>query len=122
MTYPNGKRTHGQSPRVLAGRRRQVGAFVAALVAALTLAPAASAGAGTSFPAGFAVPTDASLGAPVLGFGAAGPASRTPVILLHGNNDTPYPTACNPFYGRIQNMADYFLARGYAPGELWGLG
>jgi pimeloyl-ACP methyl ester carboxylesterase len=96
--------------------------WIAALVAALALAPGASAGVGTSCPAGFDVPTDASLGVPVLGFGARGPIARTPVIFLHGNNDTPYPTACNPFYGRIRSVADYFLARGYAPGELWGLG
>jgi pimeloyl-ACP methyl ester carboxylesterase len=58
----------------------------------------------------------------VLGFGASGPVERTPVILLHGNNDTPYPTACNPFYGDVQALADALLARGYAPSELWGLG
>ena len=46
------------------------------------------------------VPTDASLGTPVLGFGAAGRVERTPVIFLHGNNDTPFPTACNP-YGHV---------------------
>jgi pimeloyl-ACP methyl ester carboxylesterase len=96
--------------------------WITVLVAALVLAPAASAGVGTSFPPGFAVPTDASLGVPVLGFGAPGPVTRTPVIFLHGNNDTPYPTSCNPAFGRIQSMADYFLARGYALGELWALG
>jgi pimeloyl-ACP methyl ester carboxylesterase len=95
---------------------------IAVLVAALALAPGASASVGTSFPPGFDVPPDASLGVPVLGFGAPGPVTRTPVIFLHGNNDTPYPTSCNPFYGRIQSFADDFLARGYAPGELWGLG
>lgn len=95
---------------------------LAVLVAALALPPAATASVGTSFPPGFDVPTDASLGVPVLGFGAPGPVTRTPVIFLHGNNDTPYPTSCNPFYGRIQSFADDFLARGYAPGELWGLG
>jgi hypothetical protein len=86
------------------------------------LAPAAPATVGTSFPPGFDVPTDASLGVPVLGFGAAGPVVRTPVIFLHGNNDTPYPTSCNQPFGRISSFADYFLARGYAPGELWALG
>jgi pimeloyl-ACP methyl ester carboxylesterase len=76
---------------------------------------------GTTFPAGFAVPTDASLGSPVLGFGAAGPVGRTPVILLHGNNDTPYPTACNP-YGDVARLGSYLLTRGYAPSEVWALG
>jgi pimeloyl-ACP methyl ester carboxylesterase len=57
----------------------------------------------------------------VLGFGAAGPVRRTPVIFLHGNNDTPYPTACNP-YGRVHDIAQYLADNGYAPSELWGLG
>jgi pimeloyl-ACP methyl ester carboxylesterase len=93
-----------------------------AVLAALALAAPASAAIGTSFPADFPVITDASLGTPVLGFGASGPVERTPVILLHGNNDTPYPTACNPFYGDVQALADALLARGYAAPELWGLG
>jgi len=38
---------------------------------------------------------------------------------LHGNNDTPFPTACNPF-GSIHNLAQYFLDAGYSPRELWG--
>ncbi|MGH3104531.1 MAG: hypothetical protein ACRDN6_10610 [Gaiellaceae bacterium] len=96
--------------------------WIAALVAALAVAPVASAGVGTSFPAGFPVIEDASLGTPILGFGAAGQVSRTPVVLLHGNNDTPYPTVCNPFYGDVQALADFLLAGGYAPGELWALG
>jgi pimeloyl-ACP methyl ester carboxylesterase len=82
---------------------------------------AAAATVGTSFPPGFAVPTDASLGIPVIGFGAAGRVERTPVIFLHGNNDTPYPTACNP-YGAVHSMAQYFLDHGYRASELWGLG
>lgn len=94
----------------------------AALAAALALAAPAGAGVGTSFPPDFPVIADASLGAPVLGFGAPGPMERTPVILLHGNNDTPFPTACNPFYGDVQALADALLARGYAASELWGLG
>jgi pimeloyl-ACP methyl ester carboxylesterase len=76
---------------------------------------------GTTLPAGFPVILDASLGVPVLGFGAAGRATRTPVIFLHGNNDTPFPTACNPF-GYIHAMAQFFADHGYAAGELWGLG
>jgi pimeloyl-ACP methyl ester carboxylesterase len=88
----------------------------------LALAGAAQAGTGTTFPAGFVVPTDASLSVPVIGFGAAGPVTRTPVILLHGNNDTPYPTACNPFFGQISALGSYLLDHGYAPSEVWALG
>jgi pimeloyl-ACP methyl ester carboxylesterase len=76
---------------------------------------------GTSFPADFPVITDASLNVPVIGFGAAGRVKRTPVIFLHGNNDTPFPTACNPF-GYIHAMAQFFADNGYALSELWGLG
>jgi pimeloyl-ACP methyl ester carboxylesterase len=94
---------------------------VAALVAALVAGAHASAAVGTSFPAGFPVITDASLGAPVIGFGAAGPLEHTPVIFLHGNNDTPFPTVCNPF-GHVHDFAEYFAAHGYTPAELWGLG
>jgi pimeloyl-ACP methyl ester carboxylesterase len=43
------------------------------------------------------------------------------VILVHGNNDTPFATACNPF-GRIQALAQYLADNGYATSELWGLG
>jgi pimeloyl-ACP methyl ester carboxylesterase len=92
-----------------------------ALAAALATAGAGTAAVGTSFPAGFETPTDASLGTPVIGFGAAGAVHRTPVILLHGNNDTPYPTLCNP-YGDIHDLAAYLETRGYSPSELWGLG
>jgi pimeloyl-ACP methyl ester carboxylesterase len=97
------------------------------LVAVLVLAAVAVAGAsaagtvGTSFPSGFAVPTDASLGVPVIGFGAAGRVERTPVVLLHGNNDTPYATACNP-YGNVHDLAQYLVDHGYSPSELWALG
>ncbi len=77
---------------------------------------------GTAFPEDFPVIEDASLGTPVLGFGAAGPVTRTPVILLHGNNDTPYPTDCNGSLGYIHNLAQSLADQGYAPSELWGLG
>jgi pimeloyl-ACP methyl ester carboxylesterase len=94
----------------------------AAAVAAVSAAIAAASGTvGTSLPAGFPTILDASLGSPVLGFGAAGPMTRTPVIFLHGNNDTPFPSACNP-YGAIHAMAQYFADNGYAPSELWALG
>ncbi|MDX6437432.1 MAG: triacylglycerol lipase [Gaiellaceae bacterium] len=76
---------------------------------------------GTSFPAGFPTITDASLGTPVLGFGAQGRVKRTPVIFLHGNNDTPFPTTCNPA-GKIHDLAQAFVDRGYSPSEVWGLG
>jgi len=95
--------------------------LVAAFVVALVPTANASAVVGTSFPAGFPAITDASLGTPVIGFGAAGPLRHTPVIFLHGNNDTPFPTACNPF-GDVHNFAEYFAAHGYTPSELWGLG
>ncbi|HZR10508.1 MAG TPA: hypothetical protein VFA79_18120 [Myxococcales bacterium] len=77
---------------------------------------------GTTFPADFPRIIDASLQVPVIGFGSAeGRVERVPVIFLHGNNDTPFPTACNPF-GSIHNLAQYFLDSGYSPRELWGLG
>jgi pimeloyl-ACP methyl ester carboxylesterase len=77
---------------------------------------------GTTFPADFPRIVDASLGVPVIGFGSSeGEVERVPVIFLHGNNDTPFATACNPF-GYIHNLAQFFLDQGYSPRELWGLG
>jgi pimeloyl-ACP methyl ester carboxylesterase len=100
--------------------------ILATLVVAVTAAGGAGAAradgvVGTSLPPGFPTILDSSLDTPVLGFGAAGPVNRTPVIFLHGNNDTPFPTACNP-YGAIHAMAQYFADHGYASSELWGLG
>ena len=69
---------------------------------------------GTTFPPDFPVIVDASLGVPVIGFGAAGPVHRAPVIVLHGNNDTPFPTACNPALGKIHALAEFLLDQGYA--------
>jgi pimeloyl-ACP methyl ester carboxylesterase len=94
-----------------------------AMLMVLGLASRASAGGqvGTSLPADFPVIIDASLGVPVIGFGAAGRVQRTPVVFLHGNNDTPFPTACNPL-GRIHSMAQFFADHGYATSERWGLG
>lgn len=94
-----------------------------ALALAASLGGLAHAGGtvGTSFPAGFPVIEDASLGKPVIGFGAAGPVTRTPVIFLHGNNDTPFPTACSPF-GNARAFAQYLADNGYATSELWALG
>lgn len=77
---------------------------------------------GTTFPADFPTIIDASLGVPVIGFGSSeGRVERVPVIFLHGNNDTPFATACNPL-GYIHNLAQFFLDAGYSPRELWGLG
>lgn len=96
--------------------------FLAAAAAALSLAAHAAGGVvGTTLPADFPLIIDTSLGKPVIGFGASGPLRRTPVIFLHGNNDTPFPTVCNPL-GRIQSLAQHLADNGYAPSELWGLG
>jgi pimeloyl-ACP methyl ester carboxylesterase len=95
---------------------------LAAGAAALGCAAAFAAGTvGTTFPNGFPAIEDASLAKPVLGFGAAGAVARTPVIFLHGNNDTPYPTACNPF-GRAQAFAQHLADNGWQTSELWALG
>ena len=78
---------------------------------------------GTSFPADFPEIVDHSLGVPVIGFGSGeGEVTRTPVVFLHGNNDTPYPTDCNSTFGRIHAFAQHFLDEGYSLAELWGLG
>jgi pimeloyl-ACP methyl ester carboxylesterase len=105
------------------GRTWQILTTALAVLVVFGLASPASAGdqVGTSFPPDFPVINDASLGVPVIGFGAAGRVQRTPVIFLHGNNDTPFPTACNPF-GYIHAMAQFFADHGYAASELWGLG
>jgi hypothetical protein len=66
---------------------RKLAAVAVTMIVTATMGVAAAGAAGTvgtSFPAGFPSIVDASLGSPVLGFGAAGPVSRTPVILLHG--------------------------------------
>jgi pimeloyl-ACP methyl ester carboxylesterase len=83
---------------------------------------AAARQVGTAFPPDFPVIKNYYLGVPVIGFGA--PRTRdehVPVIFLHGNNDTPFPTACNPF-GNIHDMAQYFRDKGYSAGERGGLG
>jgi pimeloyl-ACP methyl ester carboxylesterase len=77
---------------------------------------------GTKFPDHFPVIKNFYLGKPVIGFGSdIGRVEHVPVIFLHGNNDTPFATACNPF-GRMQAFAQFFLDHGYHPSELWGLG
>src|SRR3954463_2803293 len=85
-----------------------VAVVVATVVGGVAAGSAAAGGTvGAAFPAGFPAIIDASLGKPVIGFGAAGTVTHTPVIFLHGNNDTPFPTACNP-YGAMQALAQYF--------------
>ena len=98
--------------------------FATAALAALGIAASAQADGtvGKTFPAGFPVIEDASLARPVIGFGAAGPVTRNPVIFLHGNNDTPFSTPCNAPYGRIHALAQYLADNGYSTSELWGLG
>ena len=55
---------------------------------------------------------------------AAGAVTRTPVILRHGNNDTPNPTACSPF-GNARAFAQHLADNGSAwylsgaPDERW---
>jgi len=96
--------------------------FAAAAALAIAAGVAAAAGTvGTSLPDGFPVIVDASLGKPIIGFGAAGAVQRTPVIFVHGNNDTPFATACNPF-GRVHAMAQFLADNGWSTSELWGLG
>jgi pimeloyl-ACP methyl ester carboxylesterase len=98
--------------------------IAAALLAAGAMAGGAMAAGtvGNTLPADFPAIEDASLKKPLIGFGAAGAVNRTPVIFVHGNNDTPFPTACNPFYGRMQALAQHLADNGYATSELWGLG
>jgi len=95
---------------------------IAALLAAGAITAAHADGTvGTTLPADFPVIEDTSLGKPVIGFGAAGAVTRTPVIFLHGNNDTPFPTAC-AVHGKIRGFAQYLADRGYSTSELWALG
>ena len=84
--------------------------------------PVTATQVGTSFPDDFPVIENFYLGKPVIGFGSdVGHVSHIPVIFLHGNNDSPFPTPCNPF-GHIHDFAQFFLDNGYRPSELWGLG
>jgi len=77
---------------------------------------------GMTLPDNFPVIENFYLGKPIIGFGSdVGHVSHVPVIFMHGNNDSPFPTACNPF-GYIHNLAQFFLDNGYRPSELWGIG
>ena len=101
---------------------RAASRLLLAAAACFTAATAQADGlVGNTLPANFPVILDASLGTPLLGFGAAGTVTRTPVVFVHGNNDTPFPTACNP-YGRVQAFAQFLADNGYAPSELWAVG
>ena len=104
----------------------RISAVIAALLqfGAGGLASAASPNLqiGTTFPDNFPVIENFYLGKPIIGFGSSvGRVDRIPVIFIHGNNDSPFPTSCNPF-GRIQAFAQFFLDNGYHPSELWGIG
>src|SRR5215510_3142491 len=88
---------------------------IAAALTALAVGVAHAGGTvGTTLPAGFPTIEDTSLHQPLIGFGAAGAVTRTPVIFIHGNNDTPFPTPpCNPF-GAMQAFAQFFADNGYS--------
>ena len=76
---------------------RAAARLLLAASACLAVASAhADGGVGSTLPADFPAPLDASLGEPLLGFGAAGTVTRTPVVFVHGNNDTPFPTDVQP--------------------------
>lgn len=107
----------------MAALQRIASRVLLALVACVVFGPAARADGtvGSTLPPGFPVILDASLGTPLLGFGASGLVTRTPVVFVHGNNDTPFPTACNPF-GKVQAFAQFLADHGYALSELWAVG
>jgi hypothetical protein len=98
----------------------RLGATIAARLAAAAVHAAGTVG--NALPDGFPVIEDASLLQPVIGFGATGAATRTPVIFLHGNNDVPYPTACSVNNGKVQELAQHLDDAGWQPSVLWGLG
>ena len=102
---------------------RAAARLLLAASACLAVASAYADGSvGITLPADFPVPLDASLNTALLGFGAAGTPTRTPVVFVHGNNDTPFPTErCNP-YGRVQAFAQFLADSGYALSELWAVG
>jgi pimeloyl-ACP methyl ester carboxylesterase len=103
--------------------RRAAAATATFTVTLMAAAVAQAAGTvGSSFPADFPAIEDATLQKPVIGFGAAGPVARTPVIFLHGNNDVPYATPCSPTNGKVQVLAQHLANNGWNPSELWGLG
>ena len=95
--------------------------WIAAAIAALTCTVAHAGGTvGNTLPAGFPAIEDTSLHRPLIGFGAVGPVTRTPVIFIHGNNDTPFPTRATR--RQQQAFAQFFADGGYSTSELWGIG
>jgi pimeloyl-ACP methyl ester carboxylesterase len=103
-----------------------VGAVAAVLTWCIASVAAQAGGSGfsvgTSFPADFPVIENFYLGTEVIGFGSdVGHVRHVPVIFLHGNNDTPFATVCNPF-GHVHDFAQFFVDNGYQPSEVWGLG
>lgn len=100
------------------------------VAAALGITLAAAVGAqaqqvGTAFPNGFLSGIDASSGQPWIGFGGdktVTPLVRTPVIILHGNDGTPYATGCGRFSMGVREFAEFLTNNGFAPSEVWALG
>ena len=102
--------------------KRTATAVIGLCLISLPIAVHAQPQVGTTFPAGFPVIINPYLGVPVIGFGSdQGHSDRVPVIFLHGNNDTPFPTACNPF-GHVHDFAQFFVDHGYRLKDVWGLG
>jgi pimeloyl-ACP methyl ester carboxylesterase len=101
---------------------RQVAAALGVTLAVAGGAQAQTTTVGTSFPAGFVAGMDASLNKPWIGFGGAGPVTRTPVIFLHGNDDTPFYGGLGRTGVNIHGMAQAFANAGWASSELWALG
>jgi hypothetical protein len=111
-------------PQQMKGSRIATAAFAVGLALAAAVSGSVASAAervGTALPAGFPAILNPYLGVAAIGFGAQGGARGVPVIFLHGNNDSPFPTPCNP-YGNIHDLAQFFLDNGYQPGQLWGLG
>jgi len=102
--------------------KRTAAATIGLLSISLSIPVLAQPQVGTTFPPGFPVIINPFLGVPVIGFGSdQGHSDHVPVIFLHGNNDTPFATACNPF-GHIHDFAQFFVDRGYRLGDVWALG
>ena len=95
---------------------------LACLMVAAALPAQAGGNVTPAFPQNFTPPADASLGKPVIGFGANGKAKRTPVIFLHGNDETPDGTGCARTKVSMLAFAQFLADNGYSPAELWGLG
>ena len=81
--------------------------LLAASACLAAASPHADAAVGNTLPAHSRQPLDASLGTALLGFGAAGPVTRTPVVFVHGNNDTPFPTVVQPHSAACSAFAQF---------------